>query len=150
MACESNSIKGGDTVLVNTLKIYNFLKRKKPEVLKTLKKNFFFERRGFNYSNKNIFSKPIFYKSKNKFIFRYLRDYIEKGYEIKKQKLSKIQINAFNYLDKLLENKKFLKRTKLVKGDLVILNNHILAHGRTTFKIEKKNTSRKLYRIWIN
>ena len=150
MACVSNSLKGGDTILVDTIKIYNFLKKKKPEFLKTLKENFFFERRGFDCSNKNIFSKPIFYKTKNKFIFRYLRDYIEKGYEIKKQKLSKIQTKAFNYLDKLLKDKKFLKITKLGKGDLVILNNHVLAHGRTTFKIEKKNTSRKLYRIWIN
>ena len=150
MACESNSLTGGDTILVNTLKIYNYLKKKKPDILKILKKNIFFERRGFNYSGKNVFSKPIFLKSKKKFLFRYLRDYIEKGYEIKKKKLNKNQIFAFNYLDKLLSNRKFIKKTKLSKGDLVILNNHILAHGRTTFKIDKKRNTRKLFRIWIN
>ena len=79
-----------------------------------------------------------------------MRDYIEKGYEIKKKKLNKNQIFAFNYLDKLLSNRKFIKKTKLSKGDLVILNNHILAHGRTTFKIDKKRNTRKLFRIWIN
>ena len=149
MACESNTLNGGDTVLVNTLKIYNFLKKKKPQILKILRKNFFFERRGFNYTKQNVFAKPIFYKYKKKFIFRYLRDYIEQGYKIKKKKLSSEQKEAFKCLDKLLSDKKFIKKTKLKTGDLVILNNHILAHGRTTFKIQK-NKSRKLYRIWLN
>ncbi len=150
MACEKNSLKGGETILVNTLKIYNFLKKKNPGILKILKKNFYFERRGFNFSNKNVFLKPIFFKSEKKFIFRYLRDYIEKGYQIKKNTISKNQLKAFNYLDKLLSDKKFYKKTKLNRGDLVVLNNHILAHGRTAFKIQSKKNIRKLYRIWIN
>ena len=57
---------------------------------------------------------------------------------------------AFDYLDKLLVSKKFMKKIKLKRGDLILLNNHILAHGRTTFKIGKNFNERKLYRIWIN
>ena len=30
------------------------------------------------------------------------------------------------------------KKMKLKRGDLIILNNHILAHGRTTFKVNNK------------
>ena len=62
----------------------------------------------------------------------------------------KKQLQAFNYLDKLLSDEKFYKKTKLNRGDLVVLNNHILAHGRTAFKIQSKKNVRKLYRIWIN
>ena len=36
---------------------------------------------------------------------------------------------------------KFYKKTKLNRGDLVVLNNHILAHGRTAFKIQSKKIS---------
>ena len=43
-----------------------------------------------------------------------------------------------------------MKKIKLKRGDLILLNNHILAHGRTTFKIGKNFNERKLYRIWIN
>ena len=43
-----------------------------------------------------------------------------------------------------------MKKIKLNRGELILLNNHILAHGRTTFKLEKKINKRKLYRIWIN
>ena len=152
MACEHNANKGGDSVLVNTQKIFKFLKTKKKKILKVLKKNFYFERRGFNYKNKNLFKKPIFSLKGKKFIFRYLRDYIEKGFELKNQNLTFNQINSLNYLDSLLTNKNFSKILKLGSGDLLILNNHILAHGRTTFQLnkKKKDKSRKLYRIWLH
>ena len=42
-----------------------------------------------------------------------------------------------NFLDKLLRSKKFVTKFKLKRGQkMVILNNHILAHGRSTFKIK--------------
>ena len=150
MACEENSIKGGDTILVDAYKIYKYLFKNKKEILQVLKKKFLFERRGFAHSGNNVFSKPIFEVKNKKFLFRYLRDYIEKGYEIKKRRLSKNQLKAFEFLDSLLKNKNFYKKTKLNKGDLVILNNHKIAHGRTTFKIRSKGQQRKLYRIWLN
>lgn len=150
MACEQNSLSGGDTVLVDSKKVCQHLKLHKPEYFRVLSNKIFFERRGFNFKNDNVFSKPVFDIKKKKFIFRYLRDYIEKGYIIKKKKISKDLSNAFNYLDNLLKNKKFMKKIKLKRGHLILLNNHILAHGRTTFKISKKLVQRKLYRIWIN
>lgn len=150
MACEQNSVNGGDTIIVDTRKIFNYLKLKKPKILKILREKIFFERRGFNFKNDNVFLKPIFDVSKNKFIFRYLRDYIEKGFKIKNKKISKTLKKAFNYLDKLLESRKFMKKIKLKRGDLILLNNHFLAHGRTTFKLNSKVNTRKLYRIWIN
>ena len=79
MACENESKSGGETILVDTKKIYEYLKKKIKKNFKYVrKKKFFFERRGFNYKNKNVFLKPIF--RKNNFMFRYLRDYIEKGF----------------------------------------------------------------------
>ena len=85
-----------------------------------------------------FFQKSVFSLKKNKFMFRYLRDYIEEGYKIKKKKNTCEISKAFNLLDKLLLSKKFMKKVKLAKGDLILLNNHILAHGRTTFKLKKK------------
>ena len=56
--------------------------------------------------------------------------------KLKKKKYLK-KIEALNYLDKILENKKFKYTYKLNKGDYVILNNNVIAHGRSSFKIEK-------------
>ena len=56
-----------------------------------------------------------------------------------------------NGLDRLLTSNKFSKKLKLKRGQLIILNNHVLAHGRSTFKIkDNSDVNRKLYRIWLN
>jgi len=106
------------------------------------------ERRGFDYPNGNIFEKPIFEKKKNFFRFRYVREYIEAAYKIKKIKLKPNQIRALNFLDSLLKNKHFHIKCKLSKGDVVILNNYILGHARTKFSLDSKG-QRRLMRAWV-
>lgn len=150
MSCQNNAANGGSSIIANARKIYEFLKKKDKKIFKELTKKFYFERRGYNFSKENIFKKPIFYKKGKKFIFRYLRDYIIKAYELKKISLSTKQEKALNILDNLLNDKKFSTKFKLNKGDLIILNNHILAHGRTAFKIQERKKIRKLYRVWAN
>jgi len=149
MACSKEATKGGYSIITNMKNIYIFLKKKKPNYLKILKKEFLFERRGFNNRNANVFSKPIFEIRKNFFRFRYLREYIEAAYVLKKKNLKKSQVNALNYLDKLIHNKSFQKKFKLNKGDMVILNNNILAHGRTGFPLNSNEQQRTILRIWI-
>lgn len=147
MGCVSQSERGGSSIITSAEKIFLFLKKKRPDLLKILKKKFFFERRGFNYSNQNILSSPIFIKKGNIFRFRYLREYIEAAYTSKKIKLSTKEIEAFNYLDKLLTEKKFQHNYKLNQGDIIILNNNYLAHGRSSFKINT-GKQRSLMRVW--
>ena len=148
MACIRQADKGGSSIITSAQKIFFFLQKKRPEVLKILKKNFFFERRGFNYSNQNILKSPIFKNKDNIFRFRYLREYIEAAYIIKKIKLKKKESDAFNYLDTLLAQKKFQNKYRLNQGDIIILNNNHLAHGRSSFKINAAK-QRSLMRVWI-
>ena len=149
MACSKEASKGGYSIITHTKQIYNFLRKEKPNYLKILKKNFLIERRGFDYPNKNIFEKPIFEKKKSFFRFRYLREYIDTAYKIKKIKLKPDRIKALNFLDKLIQNSRFQKKLKLNQGDMIILNNNILAHGRTRFSLSPNVDQRTLIRIWI-
>lgn len=146
MACSEQANSGGEFIISDVTKIYRILNFKDRKSLKILKKKFFFERRGFKKKNK-VFCKKIF-DIKNEFIFRYLRDYIETGYKIVKKELLSEQKDALNILDKYLANKKYQTIYKLNEGDLVILNNFCLAHGRRQFKINYK-TPRMIYRLWI-
>ena len=41
------------------------------------------------------------------------------------------------------------EKYKLRMGDMIILNNNILAHGRTGFSINDKKNPREILRIWI-
>ena len=144
MACAQQAKSGGDSIISDATKIYRDLSMRERESVKVLRQNFFFERRGFKKKN---FYKKIF-DTKNKFIFRYLRDYIESGHKIIKKKLKAHQYDALNILDRYLENKKYQTTYKLNSGDLVIMNNFCLAHGRKKFQVNDKEP-RTLYRLWI-
>ena len=146
MACSQQASTGGGSIISDAKKIYQDLRVKERKTIKILNKKFFFERRGFK-NKKEVFNKKIF-DTKNKFIFRYLRDYIESGHKIKKKKLTKKQENALNILDKYLENKNYQTTYKLNQNDMVILNNFCLAHGRKQFQINNKDP-RTIYRMWI-
>ena len=149
MVCLKQAKLGGYSTLVNMRKIYNFLKHNRKQILKNLQQNYFFEKRGFQKRNKSkVLSKPIFRINKKKINFRYLREYIEAGHRIKNKVLNSSQLKSLNYLDKLLMNKKFTFNFKLNTGDLIVLNNDHIAHGRTKFSLEK-NSSRTLIRIWV-
>jgi alpha-ketoglutarate-dependent taurine dioxygenase len=149
MFVNKSAKKGGGSIVVNTKKVYENIKRNHPKEFKILSEKFIFERRGF-YTKKNdaIFKKKIFKINKKGFCFRYLREYIEKGYSLGKKLLSNDQLAALNLLDKKLQGNNFQKKYKLETGDMILLNNNILAHGRTGFKIENNN-KRSLYRMWV-
>tara|TARA_Y100001970_G_scaffold293120_1_gene437882 strand:+ start:72 stop:899 length:828 start_codon:yes stop_codon:yes gene_type:complete len=153
MACLNQAEKGGSSVLTDTRLIFRYLNNKNKEVLNILKKKFPFEKRGFfkngKLSNK-IILKPIFEVKNRTLRFRYLRDYIESGYRSKNYTITKQIKKSFNVLDSLLEKKRFIKKFKLNKGDILILDNRYMAHGRTKFQFDKKgHNSRVLLRTWI-
>ena len=149
MGCYKNSKNGGETLISDSSKIYNFLKKNNPQLLDELCKNIYFERRGFGKKKNYCFKKPIFSKKNNELVFRYLREYIYGGFYLKKKKINKNLEIALNYLDRLMSNSKYKKKIKLSDGDIILINNHRFAHGRTAFKVEKNN-SRLIYRIWVD
>ena len=149
MACVFQSKKGGDSIIVNTKKIYDYLKKFDKKNVEILKRKFIFEKRGFSTKKNKIIKKPIFIEKKNKFLFRYLKDYVLKGYELSKIKLSDTEKKSLSNLDNLLDKRRFQKKYKLNSGDLILLNNYYLAHGRSSFKIDQ-NRQRSIYRVWVN
>jgi len=52
-------------------------------------------------------------------------------------------------LDTYLSKKKYQSRFKLNPGEILIINNSLLAHGRTSFTINNNSVQRDYLRIWI-
>ncbi len=149
MACNKNATKGGYSILSSIEKILLYLKKKDKKTLSILKKNFLFEKRGFYFKNQpKVHKKPIIESYNKNFRFRYLRDYMHEAYRLKSIKLSKVQIKALNQLDKLLSKKENQYLYKLNGGDVLLLNNYKLAHGRSAFSINK-GSNRSLIRVWF-
>ena len=114
-----------------------------------MKKNFLFEKRGFYFKNqKKILKKPIIEIYKKNIKFRYLRSYMEEAYKISSIEMSPSQVNAINKLDKLLLKKQNQYNFKLEPGDILLINNYRLAHGRSAFDL-RNNNNRSLMRVWF-
>lgn len=147
MGCIKNAKKGGDTILVNAKKLFKKIKNFDKSSSEILREKFYFERRGFY--GKKILSKKIFNIKKNNFEFRYLREYIDTAYKLKNFEIPSKKKRALDILDKFLMKKNLQLRLKLKAGDVIIINNKLIAHGRTSFTLSKIE-QRKLLRIWIN
>ena len=148
MCCLKNSSRGGVSILADGEKIYNYIKRIKPKIIKILSRKFYFERRGFKKNSNYIFEAPIFKKNKNFFEFRYLREYIVNAYKIKNKTISKEKLKSMDFLDKCLGMKNMPSKYKLSEGQIILINNKSMAHGRTSFNINKLE-QRKIMRIWL-
>ena len=149
MGCNKEATRGGYSILSSIEKIFSDLKKNDKKTLSILKQNFLFEKRGFYFKNQSkVHKKPIIEIYNKDLRFRYLRDYMHEAYKIKSTKLSKLQINALNKLDKLLSKKANQYLYKLYAGDVLLLNNYKLAHGRSAFNISNNN-NRSLIRVWF-
>ncbi len=148
MGCIKNSVRGGETILVDSKKLFKKIKNQDQKSAEILQKKFFFERRGFGGNIKTL-SKKIFDINKDKFEFRHLREYINSAYKIKKIKIPNNKKKALDLLDVFLHKKEMQTKLKLNIGDVILINNKAIAHGRTSFTLSK-NKPRKLLRIWVN
>ena len=148
MACKKQAERGGYSILSSIEKILIYLKKYDKKTLSILKKEFFFEKRGFYFKNQSkVLKKPVIQFFKKDLRFRYLRNYMNQAYKINSIVLPKTQYEALDKLDSLLSKKQFQYKFKLEEGDVLLVNNFKLAHGRSPFSI--KNTSnRSLIKVW--
>lgn len=94
----------------------------------------------FNTENKHILYKPIIAKSP---LFRYRYDTMKKGLLNTNMPLTDNKWLALNFLKNLIDKSPFKHYYTLSKGQIIIIDNHRIMHGRTAFQ----DTNRLLYRI---
>lgn len=158
--CLAEAESGGESILVDSDKLYNELKNKFKLAKKILTKNFYWEKRGVS---NELYRAPILsFDKKKKPNFRYLRPYLEAAHIRAKKNLTVKQLYAIDTLDALLESSEFQFRFNMKKGDILFNLDSKVLHGRTSFsdsidsvpvnsiKKKKKNKlKRTMIRAWI-
>lgn len=158
LSCLSNAEVGGENIFVNANTVYKELK-KYTSALSILKKKFLWERRGVS---ETFYKAPVLSFNKNKQPqFRYLRPYMISAYEKQKKEMSLKQKYALDVLDAILESSENQQRFYLNNGDLLLVKDSEIFHGRTSFsdylgakeifkgKIKKDKIKRTMIRTWI-
>ena len=159
----SQGLYGGESIIVNGLNVYNYLKKNIPEVIDILTKTFIWEYKGVK-KNK-FYREPVLKLVNNIPMWRYLRNYIEEASFKKKETLSPKKIWAMDCLDSVLECSDFQLRYRMNKGETIFINDRNIFHGRKPYvdtirskyfsdinksRVADVNLRRTGLRIWIN
>ena len=144
LLCIRNAKTGGLSKLVSSVAIFNEIEKVRPDLAKILQKEFHFDSRTQNPNDDKIQKIPIFVKHDNLITALYKRRYIRSAQRFEEvPKLTKLQIEALDLIDKLCNDKKFCLSIQLSPGDLETASNATTFHSRETYedalKVKKKN-----------
>lgn len=139
---------GGETILVNALKVFDALPR---ELQAFLFSRSFIRQDPFDHQNADPVRRTIFHEVRASFYtglsIKYHRTRIEGGHDFLREPLSAEDKDALDKLDRSLLAKRFRHQFKLRSGQILFVNNNFICHDRTRF-IDFGNRKRYLERYW--
>lgn len=154
LLCEQPSNNGGDSLVSNALRVFRTLERDHPDLLAALQRDKYRDvvTPGKEKTRANLLRNrfPIFAQCDREggVLFRYMRYWIEVGHEKAGAPLSAVEIEAMDRLDALLKHPDNVVSFRLERGDILWVNNRLLAHNRTAYRDTADNV-RQLQRMWI-
>ena len=152
LLCIRNARTGGLSKLVSSVAIFKEIEKTRPDLAQILQKEFNFDARTQNPNDDKIQKIPIFVKHDNLITALYKRRYIRSAQRFEDvPKLTKLQIEALDLMDKLCNDKKFCLSMQLNPGDLEIASNATTFHSRETYEdYADPNKRRCMIRLWLS
>jgi hypothetical protein len=120
------------------------------DVLDVLRAPFHFDRRGDQEAGSPpTVAKPILFTQRGQQAIAYFRSYIERGHEHPGvPALTGAQVAALDALDEAVYSADRIHRDKMGEGEIAVVDNLSLLHGRTEF-LDTPERSRLLLRTWV-
>ncbi|WP_329563503.1 TauD/TfdA family dioxygenase [Streptomyces uncialis] len=149
--CHRPAISGGESVFLHVEDIIERL-RPRPAVLAVLAQNFHFDSRDTSGIGPCTVLRPVLEDTPAGMRINYLRQYIDSGHTTPGVPgLSAEQIAALDAMDEVLTDTSLYRFARLNSGQLMVINNRRLVHGRTDFTdSEAPERRRLLLRTWID
>ncbi|XUY30465.1 TauD/TfdA family dioxygenase (plasmid) [Agrobacterium sp. rho-8.1] len=147
--CLHQGADGGDSILVDIGAMITKMRSVNPEALAVLERPVWFDCKNYYGGRPAAINVPAleFTDSITLVRARFLRDYILSGYEIAGIQLPSEVKEAVNFFDSALSDLSFSTRLRLEKGEGLLINNRLVAHGRTAF-LDGSGVTRKMVRLW--
>jgi hypothetical protein len=151
LLCARNAREGGVSKLASTVTIYNEMLKRRPDLLEVLLQDFWRSRPEDEDGGPGIvFKMPVFGISDGKLTSQYSRTFVEQAQECPEvPRLSESQIAAMDLLAEIAEE--VCLYAPFSPGDLQLLNNHVVFHGRTAYADDPTRAQdRLLFRLWLS
>ncbi len=152
LVCARNAAVGGVSKLASTVTIYNEILKRRPDLLEVLFQYFWRSRPEDEDGGPGgqFFKMPVFGISDGKLTSQYSRTFVEQAQEYPEvPRLTETQIAAMDLLAEIAEE--VCLYAPFVPGDLQLLNNHVVYHGRTAYEDDPTQAQdRLLFRLWLS
>lgn len=148
--CHRSALEGGDSTIISARTIYETIARERPDLLPFYRKTYHFRapRAHVWPSRGPTVQMPILEADHGEIRVHYARVMVEPGMEMAGTPLSDAERAALDYLDEVLERPELNFRYCLKPGEMLVLNNLVLLHGREAFP-PGKGGGRTLKRLWM-
>jgi hypothetical protein len=152
LVCARNAKDGGISKLASTVTIYNEMLKRRPDLLEVLFQDFWRSRPEDEDGGPGggVFKLPVFGISDGKLTSQYSRTFVEQAQEYPDvPRLAEAQIAAIDLLAEIAEE--VCLYAAFAPGDLQLLNNHVVFHGRTAYEDDPTQAQdRLLFRLWLS
>jgi hypothetical protein len=141
---------GGESALVSAAAAHNVMLHERPEYLRRLYEPFWVDRRAeLPPGEPPVLPVPVF-AFDGRLAVRYVRLYIDKGHQIAGAPLLESDRAALDYFEEVMKRPALALRLELHRGDIQLVNNVFLLHGRTHYEdYPEPHLKRHYVRLWL-
>lgn len=144
LLCLCKAKSGGLSSLVSAAAIYNEILRRQPDLAPIYYEPFCYAHLGEDKTS------PLFSYHDGKLSCRYLRQYIELGYEQMELEMPEDKRAALDLFDEIMMTPGMRVDMMMEPGDIQFANNYAVLHSRTAFEDHHDLTRRrKKLRLWL-
>jgi hypothetical protein len=152
LVCARNAKAGGVSKIASTVTIYNEMLKRRPDLVEVLFQDFWRSRPEDEDGGPGggVFKMPVFGMRDGKLTSQYSRTFVEQAQEYPGvPRLTEAQIAAMDLLAEVAEE--VCLYAPFAPGDLQLLNNHVVFHGRTEYEDDPSQAQeRLLFRLWLS
>ncbi len=150
LLCARNAATGGASKLASIVTIYQEIARRRPDLLAVLCQDYWRARPADEDGQvaTRAFAMPVFGLRDGRITSQYSRTYVEQAQEYPEvPRMTDAQVEALDLLAAVAEETCLL--APFEAGDIQLLNNHMIYHGRTAYE-DDTAFSRLLLRLWLS
>ncbi|MFT3926882.1 MAG: TauD/TfdA family dioxygenase [Myxococcales bacterium] len=147
--CVQAAATGGTSSLVNALTVYDRVAQSRPDLLAVLEEPFYYAKPRKPGEPASYHGIPVFSWHQGYFKSHIVPDLIYFAQFVPEvPRLTNAQHEALDLLQKVASSPELKFELRLEPGQLLLLNNHVVWHGRDAYE-DAPDTVRHLLRIWM-
>ena len=151
--CWRQALSGGENELISSMRLYNEIADRRPDVLETLMQSFVYKRHTVDLGNELPYvEQPIFSFQNEHFACSFLRVLISRAHaDPDLPNLTPKQVEAMDFLEAVAEEEQLSYRFRQEPGDVLLLNNWVTLHRPSDF-VDREDSEEKrcLFRTWLS